>query len=111
MLIHENALACAFFDSYPVSPGHALIVPKRHVPDYFSLTADEKMDIDRAICSVKSMIDSKWKPDGYNLGINHGAAAGQTVFHLHVHLIPRYVNDVEDPRGGVRGVIPGKQKY
>ena len=109
--IHENRLACSFFDSYPVNPGHVLIVPKRHVKDYFELTKEEKNEIDNEIIFLKSKLDDEFHPDGYNIGINNGEAAGQTVFHLHVHLIPRYKHDVENPKGGVRGVIPDKQRY
>lgn len=109
--IYEDACVIAFFDAYSVTTGHTLIVPRRHVPDYFSLTNEEKRAIDRAILALKRRFDQSLKPAGYNIGINNGKAAGQTVFHCHVHLIPRYVGDVSDPRGGVRGVIPSKQKY
>jgi diadenosine tetraphosphate (Ap4A) HIT family hydrolase len=99
------------WDGFPVSPGHALLIPHRHVPNWFEATADEKMALVVAIDQATLIIDREYKPDGYNIGMNCGAAAGQTVFHLHVHLIPRYGGDVTDPRGGVRHVIPSKASY
>lgn len=109
--ILENDLAFAFFDSFPVSDGHVLIVPKRHIPDYWSTTAEEKVAILDLLDKAKHLVESKYVPDGYNVGINIGEMAGQTVMHLHVHLIPRYAGDVGDPKGGVRGVIPSKKTY
>jgi len=88
-----------------------LVIPFRHVPDYFSLTEEEKNAIWELVEEVKNFLDRRFKPDGYNIGINIGKAAGQTIMHVHVHVIPRYWGDCEDPRGGVRGVIPEKQKY
>ncbi|MDY0139985.1 MAG: HIT family protein [Candidatus Izemoplasmatales bacterium] len=110
-LVHENEYVFSIYDNYPVTKGHLLIIPKRHVSDYFGLTIDEKKAIDLEITYLKDILDAKYHPDGYNIGINNGEAAGQTIFHLHVHLIPRYHGDVKDPKGGVRGVIPNKQKY
>jgi diadenosine tetraphosphate (Ap4A) HIT family hydrolase len=110
-LIYEDSLVFSIYDNFPVSKGHVLIITKRHVEDYFLLTKEEKISIDKAIMYMKSFIDLNLKPDGYNIGINNGAVAGQTIPHLHVHLIPRYQGDVENPKGGVRGVIPRKQKY
>ena len=110
-LIYEDSLVFSIYDNFPVSKGHVLIITKRHVEDYFSLTKEEKISIDKAIMFMKNFIDLNFKPDGYNIGINNGVAAGQTISHLHVHLIPRYQGDVENPKGGVRGVIPNKQKY
>jgi diadenosine tetraphosphate (Ap4A) HIT family hydrolase len=110
-LIYEDSLVFSIYDNFPVSKGHVLIITKRHVEDYFLLTKEEKISIDKAIMYMKSFIDLNLKPDGYNIGINNGAVAGQTIPHLHVHLIPRYQGDVENPKGGVRGVIPNKQKY
>ena len=109
--IAENDLCFAIYDDFPVSKGHTLIIPKRHVADYFDLTEDEVMAMQALMRDIKAKIDSELSPDGYNIGINVNAAAGQTVFHVHMHLIPRYVGDVENPRGGVRGIIPAKQKY
>lgn len=110
-LIAENDFCFAIYDDFPVSKGHVLIIPKRHVADYFSLTEDEVMAIQIMLREIKTKLDADLSPDGYNVGINVNEAAGQTVFHVHVHLIPRFKGDVENPRGGVRGVIPDKQKY
>ena len=110
-LICETAACVAFYDGYPVSPGHALIIPKRHVASYFDLTNHEREAMNVMLQYVKLKVDERYHPDGYNIGINVNEAAGQSVFHVHMHLIPRYKGDVENPKGGVRGVIPGKQKY
>ncbi len=109
--ILSNDLAYARYDKYPVNDGHLLIIPFRHVSDFFDLTKDERNAMFELVDEAKILLDKKYKPDGYNIGINVGEAAGQTVWHVHVHVIPRYKDDMEDPRGGVRGVIPGKQKY
>lgn len=110
-IICETATSVAFFDGYPVSHGHALIVPKRHVSSYFDLTDHECEVMNVMLQYVKRVVDERFHPDGYNIGINVGQAAGQSVYHCHMHLIPRYAGDVENPKGGVRGVIPKKQKY
>ncbi|MGG3802678.1 HIT family protein [Metabacillus fastidiosus] len=110
-VILENNLAFAFYDKFPVNKGHLLIIPKRHVEEYFELTNEERTAIDVLLMEGKTLLDKTYEPDGYNIGINCGKAAGQTVFHVHVHLIPRYNGDMEDPRGGVRGVIPKKRIY
>lgn len=107
----SNHLAYVRVDKFPVSPGHALIVPYRHFSNYFEATDEERQAIWRLVDEAKTLVDRSHKPDGYNVGLNAGAAAGQTVLHAHVHLIPRYRGDVSDPRGGVRGVIPDKQRY
>ena len=107
----ENELAIARFDDFPVTDGHIEIIPKRHVEDWWKTTLEEKNAIFDLLDEAKSIIDKKYKPDGYNIGMNLGEKAGQSIMHLHVHLIPRYEGDVENPRGGVRGIIPGKQKY
>lgn len=109
--ILENDLAGAFYDKYPVNQGHLLIIPKRHVEDYFGLTSAEKQAIDDLLQLGKEMLDTLYQPDGYNIGANCGAVAGQTVFHCHIHLIPRYKGDTPKPKGGVRGVIPERQGY
>ena len=109
--LYENQSVTAFFDEYPVSTGHVLIVTKRHIETYFEASLSEKRDIDLAIMKLKSHLDDLFHPDGYNIGINNGSASGQTIMHLHVHLIPRYKGDTSNPRGGVRGVIPKKQSY
>ena len=110
-MIAENDMCFAMYDDFPVSKGHVLIIPKRHVADYFCLTEDEVMAIQTIMRELKLKLDAEFSPDGYNVGINVNEAAGQTVFHVHVHLIPRYKGDVENPKGGVRGVIPDRQKY
>lgn len=107
----HSALAVAVWDGYPVSPGHALVIPRRHVPTWFEASDEEHLALLRLVSSAKFLIEERYRPDGYNIGINSGAAAGQTVFHLHVHLIPRFFGDVDDPRGGVRHVIPAKGHY
>lgn len=110
-IIASSSLSIAFFDGFPVSPGHTLIIPRRHVASFFDLTEEERQDLLSLLDRVKGIVDEKYHPDGYNIGVNVGAAAGQSVFHVHMHLIPRYVGDVQNPKGGVRGVIPAKQKY
>jgi len=110
-LIYEGPLCVAFFDGFPVNPGHALIIPRRHVASYFDLTDEETAEINQAIKQVKAIVDEQFSPDGYNIGVNVGEPAGQSVFHVHIHLIPRYKGDIENPRGGVRGVIPSKRSY
>ena len=110
-VICETATCVAFYDGYPVSPGHALIIPKRHVASYFDLTNHEREAMNVMLQFVKQKIDERFHPDGYNIGINVNEAAGQSVFHVHMHIIPRYKGDVPNPKGGVRGVIPGKQSY
>ena len=109
--ILENELALAIFDYKPVNPGHILIITKRHTPTFFDTSNEERIAMFDLVDQAKNLIDKKYKPDGYNIGINCGELAGQTAMHVHVHLIPRYKGDVEDPTGGVRGVIPNKQKY
>jgi diadenosine tetraphosphate (Ap4A) HIT family hydrolase len=110
-MVLENTFAFVRWDLYAVSPGHALIIPKRHFPDYFDCTNDEQQALWSLVEEAKKLIDKQYAPDGYNIGINAGLAAGQTVPHLHIHLIPRYIGDMKDPKGGVRGVIPSRQKY
>lgn len=110
-IIASSALSLAFFDGFPVSPGHALIIPRRHVASFFDLTKEEKQDLLSLMDNVKRIIDERYNPDGYNIGVNVCEAAGQSVSHVHMHLIPRYKGDVPNPRGGVRGVIPAKQNY
>jgi diadenosine tetraphosphate (Ap4A) HIT family hydrolase len=107
----RNALAYARFDKYPVTKGHLLILPLRHVAIWFDATAEERAALLALVDEGKRLLDERHAPDGYNIGINVGEASGQTVMHLHVHLIPRYRGDVPDPRGGVRGVIPQRQNY
>ena len=107
----EGELAYALYDRFPVTPGHVLLVTRRHVADWFATSSEER----RALCELaeqaRELLIRQWQPDGFNLGVNIGAAAGQTIAHVHVHLIPRYHGDVANPRGGVRGVIPARQNY
>ncbi len=110
-IILENKLAKAFYDKYPVQKGHLLFVPKRHVETYFEATEDEIMAIHQLIHQGKEIIDQQYQPDGYNIGVNIGEFGGQTVMHLHIHLIPRYKGDIEDPRGGIRKAIPNLVPY
>ena len=109
--ILENNLFFANFDNHPVNPGHAKLVPKRHVNSFCELTTQELGALRDLMLKAKELIANKYHPNGYNIGINEGQAAGQTIFHLHVHLIPRYDGDVANPVGGVRNVIPGKGDY
>ena len=110
-IISETESCIAFYDGFPVNPGHALIIPKRHVSNYFELTRDEVLEMQEMLWYVKKVIDERYHPDGYNIGVNVNESAGQSIFHVHMHLIPRYKGDMENPKGGVRGVIPCKQKY
>jgi diadenosine tetraphosphate (Ap4A) HIT family hydrolase len=110
-VIIGNDLALALRDEHPVSAGHTLVLPRRHVSSWFEVTDDERLAIIELLDQVRERLDAERSPDGYNIGINDGVAAGQTIMHLHVHLIPRYKGDVEDPRGGVRHVIPDRGNY
>lgn len=110
-IIDENENAVWLYDGYPISQGHSLIIPKRHIGSFFETTIQERGDILALLDVAKMVLKDKYKPDGFNIGINDGPAAGQTVPHLHVHLIPRYNGDLPDPRGGVRWVIPQKADY
>ncbi|MBR5920510.1 MAG: HIT domain-containing protein [Bacteroidales bacterium] len=110
-LLSETATAVAFLDGYPVCEGHTLIVPKRHVANYFDLTIHEQRALWLLVNRCKKILTERYNPDGFNVGVNVNEAAGQSIFHVHVHLIPRYKGDVDNPKGGVRGVIPNKQKY
>tara|TARA_E500000331_G_scaffold60087_1_gene54535 strand:+ start:762 stop:1136 length:375 start_codon:yes stop_codon:yes gene_type:complete len=107
----ENHVGFVIFDGFPVSEGHCLIVPHRVYSNYFDSTPEEVIGLQELLIDTKTLIDKRFSPDGYNVGINCDEVGGQTVPHVHIHLIPRYEGDVEDPRGGVRGVIPSKQKY
>lgn len=110
-MLLETDTAYALLDAYPVARGHTLVIPKMHVADYFALPASVKTDLWQLVDQVKTLLDEGYHPDGFNIGINVGAAAGQTVMHVHIHVIPRYAGDVPQPRGGVRGVIPSRQTY
>ena len=107
----ENDIGFVIYDGFPVSKGHCLIVPHRVYSDYFKSTQEEVIGLQKLVLETKKLLDKKFQPDGFNVGINCGETSGQTVPHVHIHLIPRYKGDMENPRGGVRGVIPSKQKY
>jgi diadenosine tetraphosphate (Ap4A) HIT family hydrolase len=98
-------------DGFPISPGHSLVVPKRHVGSFFELSKQEQIALLTLLDQAKAAAEAEFQPDGYNIGINDGAAAGQTVPHLHIHLIPRFKGDLPDPRGGIRWIIPEKADY
>ena len=111
-IILENELAYAVRDGYPVTEMHSLIIPKRHISDYFDLTKEELIACDQLIRSLKDEIsNSDNSVNGFNIGMNSGETAGQTIFHCHIHLIPRRTGDVDNPRGGVRNIIPGMGNY
>lgn len=110
-IIQRNNTGLCIHDGFPVSPGHALIIPQRHIGSFFELTNIERTDLLELLAWAKEQLTQMHHPDGWNIGINDGAAAGQTVPHLHIHLIPRYIGDLADPRGGVRWVIPEKANY
>ncbi len=110
-VVDGNEHAFVVFDAYPVSPGHSLIISRRHVADVFELTEREIGEMLRLVQAMRERIDRSHHPAGYNVGVNVGRVAGQTVMHVHIHVIPRYSGDTDDPTGGVRGVIPGKARY
>ena len=111
-IVYENEFAYATFDSYPVSKLHCLIIPKRHIKDYFELNNEETIACDQLIKKIKNQVEKNDKTiKGFNIGINSGKVAGQSIMHCHIHLIPRREGDVMNPQGGVRGVIPLKQHY
>lgn len=110
-IVHARDSAFIIRDGFPVSPGHSLIIPRRHVSSFFEVTDAERADLMSLLAEARDELDRKFRPAGYNIGINDGAAAGQTVPHLHIHLIPRYEGDRDDPRGGVRWVLPDKAAY
>jgi diadenosine tetraphosphate (Ap4A) HIT family hydrolase len=106
-----NELGIVVRDAYPVSPGHTLIIPRRHIGSFFDLTPEERTGLFDLLDRARAELECSHQPRGYNIGINDGPAAGQTVPHLHIHLIPRYSGDLPDPRGGVRWVMPEKARY
>jgi diadenosine tetraphosphate (Ap4A) HIT family hydrolase len=110
-LLLENDSAVAFFDLFPLTPGHTLVVPRRHESDFFKLTEAEELALWRAVRAVHGQLEKKYSPPGYNLGVNVGTAGGETVDHVHIHVILRYLGDVNDPRGGIRWMIPAKARY
>ena len=110
-IVLANDLCYARYDRYPVSPGHLLLIPFHHVAGLFDATDDEQAALLALVREAKALLDERFRPDGYNVGVNVGKTAGQTVMHLHVHVIPRYAGDMADPRGGVRGAVPEKRVY
>lgn len=110
-IIAESPLTFTIRDGFPISPGHTLIISKRHFCSFFEATPEEERELLHALRDAKAQLDYEFSPMGYNIGINDGSAAGQTIPHLHIHLIPRYEGDVEDARGGVRRIIPEKAAY
>ena len=107
----ESEIGFVIYDGFPVSEGHCLIVPHRVYANYFDSTEEEIVGLQALVVEAQKLLREKFSPDGFNVGINCGEAAGQTVPHMHIHVIPRYEGDMDNPRGGVRGVIPSKQKY
>ena len=110
-IISETKTFYARWDNFPVNKGHAEVVPKKHIESFFEMTKKESSQMFEFTREIKKIIDKKFKPDAYNIGINDGEEAGRTIHHLHVHIIPRYKGDVKNPRGGIRNIIPGKGKY
>jgi diadenosine tetraphosphate (Ap4A) HIT family hydrolase len=111
-VVASNELAVAIRDGYPVNPGHTLVIPRRHLDSWFDASRQEQAAMLELVELIKAGLDQgEPRPDGFNIGINVGEAAGQTVMHLHVHLIPRFAGDVDDPRGGVRWVVPERGNY
>ena len=109
LLEDENCIA--FYDKYPVSKGHTLVIHRLHESNYFNLDCKSQTQIWNFVNQVKHFLDQEYAPDGINIGINIGETAGQTIFHSHIHMIPRYAGDLKNPKGGVRGVIPNKMSY
>lgn len=110
-LIAGNPLAAVVRDAFPLSPGHCLVVPRRHVASFFDCTAEERAAMMELLDAAKAVLDQEHRPAAYNIGLNNGRVAGQTVMHVHMHLIPRYTGDAVDPRGGVRWIFPERAAY
>ena len=109
--VQATAAGRAFRDQYPLSRGHTLVIPLKHVASLFELSAAEQADLWQLVASVREQLQGEFNPDGFNVGLNDGTAAGQTVMHAHIHVVPRYIGDVADPRGGVRWILPEKADY
>ena len=107
----KNEFGFVVYDGFPVSKGHCLVVPHRVYSNYFDSTEDEIIGLQKLVVQTKEFLDQEYQPDGYNVGINCGEVSGQTIPHVHIHVIPRYRGDMDNPKGGVRGVISSKQKY
>jgi len=110
-LMIEGELGFVTWDRHPVNPGHFLVIPKRHCADYFDISDEERAELWSLVDAGKQVAEQKYQPDGYNIGINVGHWAGQSIHHLHIHVIPRYEGDVDNPKGGVRGVVPARKNY
>ncbi len=110
-VVFEDERVIAFYDRYPVSPGHTLVVAKQVTASHFDLSPDVRQQMWDAVAKVRELLQQLYQPDGFNIGLNDGAAAGQTIGHAHIHVIPRYAGDQADPRGGVRWIFPEKAKY
>jgi diadenosine tetraphosphate (Ap4A) HIT family hydrolase len=110
-ILAHTTLSFALLDSFPVSNGHALVIPKRHVASIWEMTDEEYTDAFNLVKQVKEILQQQFEPHGFNIGVNCGETAGQSIFHAHIHIIPRYPGDVPNPRGGVRNIIPGKGDY
>jgi diadenosine tetraphosphate (Ap4A) HIT family hydrolase len=110
-MVAQNALTFTVRDTLPVSPGHTLILPKRHIAGIFEATKEEVAALWEAVQQARAQLLKEFSPDGFNIGINDGLAAGQTILHLHIHIIPRYKGDMPDPRGGIRWIFPDKAVY
>ena len=110
-MLVQGELGFAAWDRYPVNEGHFLVIPYRHFSNYFDITAEEQGELWSLVSAGQAIVQEKYQPDGYNVGVNVGKWAGQSIMHLHIHVIPRYQGDVENPKGGIRGVIPSRQKY
>lgn len=110
-IVGDSEIAVAVLDGFPITAGHTLVIPKRHVTSVFDLSEEEQAAVWKAVAQVRARLMDELRPDGFNVGINDGTSAGQTVMHAHVHVIPRRHGDVADPRGGVRWIIPAKAAY
>ncbi len=110
-IFHEHELVAGIWDTYPLNPGHALLVPRRHIARWFDATPEEQAALTAAIDKAKTAIEEVHTPQGYNIGFNDQKAGGQSVPHLHIHVIPRYEGDVPNPKGGIRNIIPARAAY
>ena len=110
-ILLESEMCFAIYDKFPVNSGHVLVIPERHVGNYFDLNQNEMDGLCNMQNDIKSILEQKFNPDGFNVGFNVGESAGQTINHVHIHIIPRFAGDMEDPTGGVRHVIPGRGYY
>ena len=109
--LFSNELAIVIVDGFPVSRGHSLIIPRRHFPSLFEATEEERAALWELLDQTREHLLTRYHPDSFNIGINDGISAGQTVMHLHIHIIPRYTGDTADPRGGIRWILPDKAPY